>query len=95
MYTTIFIVYLGSKVSLSFDINHMQEVDVMNLFTYQANYQLKGNALEKMVYFDFYNAEWVGYLCTNTGKKICTITSASKIHVEKELEDFETIDQVS
>lgn len=45
-----------------------------------------------MVYFDFYNGEWVGYLCTQAGKKVCMLTSASKIYVEKELEEFETID---
>ena len=72
----------------------MQEVDIMNLFTYQPNYKLKGNTLEKMVYFDFYNGEWVGYLCTPTGKKICMLTSASKLYIEAELEAFETIDEI-
>ncbi len=43
----------------------MQEIDMMNLFTYQPNYKLKGHTLEKMVYFDFYNGEWVGYLCNH------------------------------
>ena len=73
----------------------MQEIDMMNLFTYQPDYKLKGNTLEKMVYFDFYNGEWVWYLCTNTGKKICMLTSVSKIRVETELEAFETIDEIT
>ncbi len=71
----------------------MQEIDMMNLFTYQPNYKLKGHTLEKMVYFDFYNGEWVGYLCNHVWKKVCMLTSASKIHVEKELEAFETMEE--
>lgn len=48
-----------------------------------------------MVYFDFYNGEWVGYLCNNTGKKVCMLTSASKVYIDKELAAFDTIDALS
>ena len=71
----------------------MHEVDMMHLFTYQPNYELNGKTLEKMVYFDFYNGERVWYLCTNEWKKICMLTSVSKIRVEKELCAFEMTDQ--
>lgn len=71
----------------------MQNVDIFSQFTYQEKFVLKGNTLEKMVYFDFYNGEWVGYLCTNTGKKVCMLTSASKIYIDEELAAFDTIDE--
>lgn len=48
-----------------------------------------------MVYFDFYNGEWVGYLTTSAGKKVCMLTSASKIRVETELASFESLDELA
>lgn len=94
LHYALFVVYWGLKI---FTIWHtaMQEVDMMNLFTYQPNYELKWHVLEKMVYFDFYNGEWVGYLTTQTGKKVCMLTSASKIQVEKELAAFESLDEAA
>lgn len=71
----------------------MQDSDIMQLFTYQSNYEVNGVTLEKMVYFDFYNGERVWYLSNPEGKKVCMLTSASKIYIEKELASFDTLDE--
>ena len=70
----------------------MKEIVEVQLFAYQPDYVVKWHTLEKTVYFDFYNGEWVGYLATDKGKRVCKITSVSKIFVDAELKDFDAMD---